>query len=42
MGAVQRVLGQTAEALFRGLVRHLAVHPAAVRNDRGVGVLQRR
>ena len=42
MGAVQRVLGQTAEPFVLGMVRHLAVHPATLRNDRGVGLLQGR
>ena len=40
LGAAQRVFGQAAEALLLGVVRHLAVSPAAVRNHRSAGVLQ--
>ena len=40
MGAVQWILGADTEPFVLGVVRYLAVHPAAVCNDRGVGVLQ--
>ena len=40
MGTVQWILGQVAEPLLLGVVRHLAGHTAAVRDDRGVGLLQ--
>jgi hypothetical protein len=39
MGAVQRVLGQTAEPFVLGMVRDFTGHPAALRNDSGVCLL---
>ena len=40
LGAAQRFFGHAAAALVLGVVRHLNVHPASVRNDCGVCVLQ--
>ena len=42
MGAVQRVLGQSAKPLILGVVRYLAGHTAAIRDDCGADILQTR